>query len=104
MPELITDQVRAKAGWIETTRTDKAGRTVKARDHVVVSAGTMTGKEMEKAMRDVAREVGANESQIRLSTYAKGESPVDANPRHRDGAPKRFYGGFGSGTSGRSHA
>lgn len=104
MTELITEQVRAKAGYIATTRIDKAGRVVPARDHIVVAEGVMTAKEMEKAMRDVARDVGASESDIRIETYRKGESPVDANPRHRGGAPKRFYGGFGSGTSGRSHA
>ena len=104
MTELITEQVRAKAGYIATTRKDKAGRTVPAKDHMVVSAGMMTGKEMEKAMRDVARSVGADESQIRIETYAHGQSPIEANPRHRSGAPKRVYGGFGPGTSGRSHA
>ena len=104
MPEIVANPVRAQSGWIETTRKDKAGRTVKARDHVVVSNGMYSANEMEKAMRDVAHEVGADESAIRIKTYSKGESPLEVNPRHRDGAPKRFYGGFGSGTSGRSHA
>ena len=102
--ELTTDLVRAKAGWIETTRLDKAGRTVPARDHVVVSEGLYTAREMERAMRDVAREVGAPESAIRISTYQRGESPIEANPRHRDGAPKRVYGGFGPGANTRGHA
>lgn len=104
MAELITDKARAKAGYIKTTRIDKAGRTVPARDHVVVASGTMTADEMHKAMLDVAHQVGADESQIGIEVYAKGASPVDANPRHRTGAPKRVYGGFGPGTSGRSHA
>ena len=104
MTELITEQVRAKSGYIATTRRDKAGRLVPARDHVVVSEGVMTAKEMEHAMRDVAHEVGANENDIRVETYQHGQSPIEANPRHRGGAPKRFYGGFGGGTAGRSHA
>ena len=104
MTELVTDKSRAKAGYIKTTRIDKAGRTVPARDHVVVGAGTFTADEMHKAMLDVAHEVGADESAIGIEVYKKGQSPVDANPRHRGGAPKRVYGGFGPGTFPRSHA
>lgn len=104
MTQLITDKVRAKAGWINTTRIDKAGRKVPARDHVVVAAGAMTADEMHRAMRDVAKSVGADERSIGIETYQHGDSPLTANPRHRGGAPKRVFGGFGPGTSGRSHA
>ncbi len=104
MAELITDKARAKSGYIKTKRIDKAGRIVPARDHVVVAAGTMTADEMHKAMLDVAHSVGADERDIGIEVYNKGASPVDANPRHRSGAPKRVYGGFGPGTSPRSHA
>lgn len=89
MTELITSPVRAKAGYIEGTRVDKSGRVVKTRDHAVPSKGLYSGKEMEKVMRDVARDVGADESQIRIETYAKGEAPIEANPIHR-GGPKRW--------------
>ena len=114
MTELI-DPVRAKAGYIATTRVDKAGRVVPARDHVVVSKGIYSGKEMERAMREVAAEVGAPESAIRIETYKKGEAPIEANPRHRGiahsfeakkptvhdpravNATKTVFGGFGPG-------
>ena len=112
MTELI-DPVRAKTGYLEATRKDKAGRTVKARDHVIVSEGLYSAKEMERAMIEVAAEVGVDESAIRIETYAKGESPIEVNPRHRGTAKnyekpkvhdpravilsKRVWGGFGNG-------
>lgn len=93
----INPGIRAEAGWIETKRTDKAGRVVKAKDHVVASQGMHSADEMEKIMREVAKDVGADESQIRISTFQRGEAPIEANPRHRSGAPRKFYSGFGPG-------
>ena len=90
MPDNTIIPVRAKAGYIAQERYDKAGRVVPARNHVVsATGGVMSGKEMERVMREVAADVGADESQIRVETYAKGEAPVEANPRHR-GIPPRL--------------
>lgn len=104
MTYLNTQQARAKAGYIRTTRIDKAGRTVPARDHVVTAQGLLTADEMHRAMETVAKEVGANPRDIAIEVYQNGDSPIEANPRHRRTESQRVFGGFGSGTSGRSHA
>ena len=75
--------VRAKAGYIEVKRRDKGGRIRTAKQHMVASEGMHTAKEMEHVMREVAKEVGADESQIRIDTYKQGQAPIEANPRHR---------------------
>lgn len=70
--------VRAKRGWIETKRKDKAGRVVKARqDPVTGLAGALSGKEMEREMMNIADQVGASYDQIRIETYEHGEAPVE---------------------------
>ena len=113
MPEVI-HPTRAKSGWIETTREDKSGRKVKARDHMLASQGMLTTKEMEKEMMQVADDVGATYDQIRVEYYQNGDAPIDANPMHR-GRPARqamfkhgerhaMFTGWGEGTRDRSHA
>lgn len=82
MTEIIIP-TRAKRGYIETTRVDKGGRTVKAKDHLFVSAGMHSTKEMEQVMIKVAKDVGASENQIRVESFNKGEALIEANPRHR---------------------
>lgn len=69
--------VRAKRGWIETKKYDKAGRVRKVRQHVVTGlAGAFSGKEMEHEMAKVADETGASHDQIRIETYEQGEAPI----------------------------
>ena len=86
--------IRAKAGYIEEKRKDKSGRTVPAKQHMVVSEGMHTAKEMEQIMVGIAKEVGADESQIRIDTYKQGRAPIEANPRHRTTIPRweRYVG------------
>lgn len=70
--------VRAKSGWIETTRTRKDGKRVKARQHAVTGlAGKYSAKEMERQMIQIADENGYHHSQIRMETYEHGEAPVE---------------------------
>lgn len=98
----ISTGVRAKNGYIEVEKTDKAGRKYKGREHMVASSGMYSGKEMEKVMREVAADVGASEDQIRIETYQSGEAPIEVNPRHRGiedqiyfrGSHRKFWGGF----------
>ena len=80
--------LRAKVGYIEVERYDKAGRVRKAKDHIVPSEGMHSAKEMEHLMREVARDVGADESQIRVDVYKQGRAPLEVNPRHRGMATK----------------
>lgn len=75
--------VRAKSGWIEVDRIDNGGRTIKSKAHVVASHGMFSGKEMEGVMRDVAADLGVSEDRIHVDTYAKGQAPLETNPRHR---------------------
>ena len=82
MTEIIKP-TRGKVGYIETRRRDNGGRVVKARDHVVVSKGMFSTKELEREMVEVAKSVGADESQIRIEAYQDGKAPMEANPRHR---------------------
>lgn len=103
----INPGVRAKAGWIETKRRAKGGRIVPARDHVVTSQGMHSAKEMEKEMIAIARDVGASEDQIRISTFEHGKAPIEANPRHRGltgerigGMKGRVFAGFNPKTDG----
>lgn len=83
----LVKETRAKTGYIEGERRRKDGSIVKTRQHVVVSEGMHSTKEMEKVMRDVARDVGADESRIRIEAYKHGEAPIEANPRHRGRQP-----------------
>ena len=102
MTEIATREVRAKSGYIEGKRRDKAGRIHTTKTHQVASMGMHSAKEMERVMREVAADVGASEDQIRVETYQHGESPLEANPRHRGrndtiffrGERRKFYGGF----------
>lgn len=86
MPEIVKE-TRAKVGYIEGVRQRKDGSVVKTRQHVVASEGMHSTKEMEKVMRDVARDVGASEDQIRIEAYPHGAAPIEANPRHRGRQP-----------------
>ena len=98
----IVKEVRAKSGYIEGLRMDKAGRINKTKTHQVASNGMHSAKEMESLMREVAADVGASEDKIRIETYKHGESPLEANPRHRGWTPtihfrgerRKVYGGF----------
>ena len=70
--------VRAKSGWIETTRVRKDGKRVKARQHAVTGlAGKYSAKEMERQMIQIADENGYHHSQIRMETYELGDAPVE---------------------------
>ena len=80
--------VRAKVGYIEEKRRRKDGSVVPARQHIVPSYGMYSANEMEGVMRQVATEVGADESQIRIETYQRGDAPIEANPRHRGTQPR----------------
>lgn len=93
----FTKETRAKRGWIETTRVRKDGKTVPAKQHMVVSEGMYSTKEMEKVMQDVAKDVGADSSQIRVEYYNHGDAPIEANPRHRPIVSQTQWGGFGEG-------
>ena len=70
--------VRAKSGWIETTRLRKDGKRVKARQHAVTGlAGKYSAKEMERQMIQIADEVGVSHKQIRMETYEQGDAPIE---------------------------
>lgn len=104
MTEII-HPVRAAYGYIETKRVDKGGRVHAAKDQLTASHGVFSAKEMEQVMREVAKDVGASEDQIRVVPYQKGQAPIESNPRHRGIEPKmivkgerrRMYGGYGPG-------
>lgn len=83
--ELITNKVRAKSISIAVDRVDKYGKRVpsKTRNHIVPSAGMFSADEAEKVGRDMAAELGVDESRVKIDTYRKGESPMEVNPRHR---------------------
>lgn len=89
MPEIVKE-TRAKVGYIVGERKDPNGKIVRTRQHVVPSEGMHSTKEMERVMRDVARDVGASEDQIRIEAYPHGEAPIEANPRHR-GQPRPSF-------------
>ena len=80
--------VRAKAGYLEVTRKNKYGKEVAAKDHMVVSEGMHSAKEMEKIMVGIAHEQGISEDAIRIDTYKAGRAPIESNPRHRGSLPR----------------
>lgn len=76
--------VRAKRAYIKQKRFRKDGQVVNAKGHMVSGmGGVYSAKEMEGVMREVARESGADERDVVIETYARGEAPVEVNPRHR---------------------
>lgn len=81
----IIKETRAKKGYIEVQRQSKYGQNkpTNVKQHIVVSEGMLSSKEMERVMRDVAADAGVSEDQIRIETYQHGEAPIEANPRHR---------------------
>ena len=83
--ELITNKVRAKSISIAVEREDKYGKRKpsKTRNHIVPSAGMFSADEAEKIGRDMAAELGVDESRVKIDTYRKGEAPLEVNPRHR---------------------
>lgn len=92
MVEIATG-ARAKTGYIATKRYRKDGAVVAARDAVVPMNGMFSAKEAEKVMRDVAREHGADESQIRIETYGRAaDAPMTTDPRR--GSDTRLWGGW----------
>ena len=90
----ISTGVRAKAGYIRTKRYNKNGKVVAAKDHMMVSAGMHSAKEMEKLMLETAEATGADHTQIVVETYQNGEAPMTANPRHRGEYTRRQWGGW----------
>lgn len=88
--ELITDKVRAKSVSIAVERVDKVGkrRNARTRNHIVPLAGMTTGDEAVKIGRDMAKELGVDESRVNVELYKKGEAPMEANPRHRGSATR----------------
>lgn len=85
----FTKETRAKRGYILTPDGKK--------DHMVVSEGMFNTKEMERVMADVAEDVGADKSDIRVEYYNHGDAPISANPRHRGWLSQKQWGGFGDG-------
>lgn len=85
----VTGLVRAKAIYMEDERTDKAGRVHKVRQHVMPMEGMYSGAEAEHEAIRMARDLGVDESKMRVETYARGKAPMEANPRHR-GLPRAF--------------
>ena len=84
----IVKPTRAKSVSIAVDRVDKVGKrkNAKTRNHIVPLAGMTTTKEAYKIGRDMAKELGVDESRIRVETYADGKAPMEANPRHRGNA------------------
>lgn len=84
----IVKPTRAKSVSIQVDRVDKVGKrkNAKTRNHIVPLAGMATTKEAYKIGRDMAKELGVDESRIRVETYADGKAPMEANPRHRGSA------------------
>lgn len=84
--------VRAKSGWIETTRVRKDGKRVKARQHAVTGlAGKYSAKEMERQMIQIADENGYDHRQIRMETYELGEAPVETGRDSPGNYPSDAY-------------
>lgn len=83
--------VRAKSMYVEVEREDKYGnrKPMTTKQHITVSAGMFSGKEMEKMAQEQAKELGISEDRIKIETYQNGEAPMEANPRHR-GFGNRF--------------
>lgn len=84
MTEII-NPLRAKSAYVEVERADRYGKRKprKVKQHIVVNGGTMSGKEMEHTAIEMAKELGVDESKVKIETYAKGEAPVEVNPYHR---------------------
>lgn len=77
--------VRAKGAWIKGKRYRADGSVVPARLHPVSGiAGSISGREMERMMMDIADETGASYDDIVLETYAEGTSPRESNPNIGD--------------------
>lgn len=109
MVELIRP-TRAKVGYLEVDRPNGT----RGMQHIIPSHGLYSTKEMEKVMREIANEVGVPEDRVRVEAYNVGQSPLEANPRHRGRLPewtrkpvrlskpttfqRRVFGGFGPGT------
>lgn len=87
----INIPTRAKGGYIEVERQDKGGRTVKARDHNIASVGMFSTKELVKELEQVCDDYGYSYDQIRIQPYENGQSPIEANPRHRGLGPVRYH-------------
>ena len=88
----IVKPTRAKSVSIAVDRVDKVGKrkNAKTRNHIVPLAGMATTKEAYKIGRDMAKELGVDESRIRVETYADGKAPMEANPRHRGSQVPRW--------------
>lgn len=88
MAEIIIP-TRAKGAYIKTQRytktpwRDGTPRVAPARDAVTPIGGMMSARETEKMMANVAAEHHADESQVVIETYKRGEEPIEVNPRHR---------------------
>lgn len=85
MPELITNQVRAKSIAVKVPREDKYGERnpSEVRQHIIPSKGMFSAKEAEKIGMELAKELGVSDDSVVVETYKKGEAPMEVNPRHR---------------------
>lgn len=83
MTEIITEQVRAKAVYVDQERVDKAGRVHTVRNHIIPSMGMHSGREAERMAVELADELGVDEGRVHVDMYDKGKAPIEANPRHR---------------------
>lgn len=90
MAEIVVP-VRAKEMYVETERVDKYGvrKPSKVRQHITLSDGMYSAKEMERMIPEVAQEYGVSEDRVKIEAYQKGEAPLEVNPRHR-GIPPRM--------------
>lgn len=96
---------RAKAAHIATKRytktpwRDGTPRVAPARDAVTPIGGMLTGRETERLMAETARDYGADEAQVVVETYKRGDEPIEVNPRHRGRAGSSgVYSGFSAPT------
>lgn len=88
MTEIIKP-TRANRAWVEVERVDKGGRIHKTKNHVTVTAGSHSAKEMEKVViPEMAQEFGVSEDRIKFDTYNHDEAPMEVNPRHRGTATR----------------
>lgn len=74
-PPLLSFGTRAKRAYMDTTRVNKYGKQVPARDEVIVSQGLLTGREAEKLAVEVAEDTGHDHNEIRVEVYERGETP-----------------------------
>lgn len=84
MPEIMK-RTRAKSMWVEVEREDKYGerKPQKVKQHITISGGLHSGKEMEQLAKEQAEAYGVSEDKIHIETYKNGESPIEVNPYHR---------------------